>query len=88
MGQNNAGCNLVTVIAEYSAGKRPLQAKSVNPREVRRVLSFARPYSNHMGGHIFFGKDGLLYYTSGTLKLLPCCSETCTQPIGAALCSA
>lgn len=66
VGQNNAGCNLVTIIAEYSAGRRPLQATSINPREVRRVLAFARPYSNHMGGHIFFGKDGLLYYTSGT----------------------
>lgn len=64
-GSGGASCRGNTIVAEYSAGPSPATASSLVPREVRRVLTFARPYYNHNGGHIFFAKDGFLYYTSG-----------------------
>ena len=53
----------VTVIAEYqvSAGNPNV----ADPLSKRIVLTFAQPQTNHNGGQIEFGPDGLLYIASG-----------------------
>ena len=66
LGDHGAGCSGNTIVAEYkAAGSNFSAASSLVNREVRRFLNFGRPFVNHNGGHIFFGKDGYLYYTSG-----------------------
>jgi glucose/arabinose dehydrogenase len=39
--------------------------EDVDPASHRNVLSVDQPFSNHNGGHIVFGPDGLLYYGLG-----------------------
>ena len=55
--------NCVTVIAEYQvSATNPNMAL---PETSRRVLAFTQPQSNHNGGMIEFGPDGLLYIGAG-----------------------
>jgi len=55
--------NCVTVIAEFQ-----LSAANPNladPLSERRLLRFTQPQSNHNGGGLAFGTDGMLYIASG-----------------------
>ena len=66
LGDQGASCNGNTIVSEYKAsGTNFAAATSLSPLEVKRYINFGRPFNNHNGGHIFFGKDGYLYYTSG-----------------------
>jgi hypothetical protein len=57
-----ATTNCVTIIAEYKvSATNPNVADSTE----RVVLSYAQPQSNHNGGQLEFGPDGLLYIGSG-----------------------
>eukprot|EP00897_Mesotaenium_endlicherianum_P002553 jgi/Mesen1/2325/ME000155S01416 len=60
-----ADCRYNTVVAEYWAGRQPATSTRASTAEKRRLLTFARPFSNHNGGDLFFGRDKYLYYTSG-----------------------
>ena len=42
-----------------------LTAGAVDPASRREVLTQPQPFSNHNGGHIVFGPDGLLWYGLG-----------------------
>ncbi len=50
-----------TVIAEY----RRETASSADPSSARIVMTVNQPFSNHNGGHLAFGPDGLLYIGLG-----------------------
>lgn len=51
-----------TVIASYVVSANPDVADG-GSEAIR--LTFARPQANHNGGHLAFGPDGFLYYSSG-----------------------
>ncbi len=55
--------NCVTVIAEFQVS--PTDPNVAAPASERRVLTFTQPQSNHNGGQVEFGPDGLLYIGSG-----------------------
>eukprot|EP00850_Spirogloea_muscicola_P020220 SM000210S06734 [mRNA] locus=s210:15905:20176:+ [translate_table: standard] len=61
-------CEANTIVAEYSAGHSPRTATVAINTEVRRLLTFSRPYANHNGGHLLFRRTVLqpyMYYMSG-----------------------
>lgn len=65
IGSYGASCYLNTVIAEYRV-RNPANVRSrPSVVESKRILTFARPFANHNGGDIFFGKDGYFYISSG-----------------------
>ena len=55
--------NCTTVIAEFSVS--PTDPNAALPASERRLLLFSQPQSNHNGGQVEFGPDGLLYIASG-----------------------
>jgi glucose/arabinose dehydrogenase len=56
------GNPLKTTIARYKANPATNQA---DPASETVLFTFNQPYSNHNGGSIQFGKDGLLYIATG-----------------------
>lgn len=55
--------NHKSVVAEYQVTKSSSNTASASTKRV--VLEFDQPESNHNGGDIIFGRDGLLYIASG-----------------------
>lgn len=55
--------NCVTVIAEYQVSTADPNAS--DPLSERRLMVFTQPQSNHNGGQLEFGPDGLLYIGTG-----------------------
>jgi glucose/arabinose dehydrogenase len=51
-----------TQVVEYRVSGRRNRA---NPRPVRTVISIEQPFANHNGGHLAFGRDGMLYVGVG-----------------------
>jgi glucose/arabinose dehydrogenase len=51
-----------TVVAEYRA---PRGASRADPASGRTLLTVDQPFSNHNGGHLAFGPDGMLYVGLG-----------------------
>jgi len=51
-----------TRIERYHVGATPDIA---DPASAFLVLGFVQPYSNHNGGHVLFGPDGMLYIPTG-----------------------
>jgi glucose/arabinose dehydrogenase len=48
-------------VVEYALG----QADGDPPQRIGTILSVDQPFSNHNGGHILFGPDGMLYFGLG-----------------------
>src|SRR5688572_6243859 len=51
-----------TRVERYRVSRDPDVA---DPATARLVLTVEQPYSNHNGGHVFFGPDGMLYIGMG-----------------------
>lgn len=64
--QGPANCTDQTVVAEYLVQGDPPSA-DVPPKEVRKIFNFGRPSASRNGGQIWFGPDGYLYFSSGTV---------------------
>ena len=60
---NGGGTDCVTVIAEYQVSLT--DQNLADPASRRIVLTYGQPQSNHNGGQLAFGPDGLLYIGSG-----------------------
>ncbi|XP_016451027.1 HIPL1 protein-like [Nicotiana tabacum] len=62
-------CQYQAVIAEFTVSgtaSQPSQAKTANPKEVRRIFTMGLPFTAHHGGQILFGPtDGYLYFMMG-----------------------
>jgi glucose/arabinose dehydrogenase len=59
---NSTEGELRTIIAEFRTERGAAQA---DPATERAVLEILQPYSNHNGGHLAFGMDGMLYIGTG-----------------------
>ena len=51
-----------TIVERYRVSA---DADRADPASARLILRVAQPYSNHNGGHILFGPDGMLYIAMG-----------------------
>lgn len=52
-----------TVVSRFTVD--PRNEDQLDPKSERIILTFKQPRSNHNGGHLAFGPDGLLYIASG-----------------------
>ena len=59
---NNAGDTLYTLIERYTVSAAPDSADSASHKLILRIV---QPYSNHNGGLVMFGPDGMLYIGMG-----------------------
>ncbi|MBC8110934.1 MAG: PQQ-dependent sugar dehydrogenase, partial [Verrucomicrobia bacterium] len=55
--------NLETVVARYKVSASNPNQADANSEAI--LLTFTQPYSNHNGGKLAFGPDGMLYVSSG-----------------------
>ncbi len=53
---------ITTIISEFRADPK---SSRVDPSSERIILTFPQPYSNHNGGQLEFGPDGMLYIGTG-----------------------
>ena len=56
------GDPLISTIARYTSDDG---GRTVDPATAKIILTVDQPYSNHNGGHIAFGPDGLFYFGLG-----------------------
>jgi len=59
---NSAGDTLYTVVERYTVSAAPDSADSASHKLILRIV---QPYSNHNGGLVMFGPDGMLYIGMG-----------------------
>ena len=59
---NNARDTLYTLIERYSVSPAPDSADSASHKLILRIV---QPYTNHNGGLVMFGSDGMLYIGMG-----------------------
>jgi len=60
---NNARDTLYTLIERYTVSAAPDSADSASHKLILRIV---QPYSNHNGGLVMFGPDGMLYIGMAT----------------------
>ncbi len=60
--ENAAGDTLYTLIERYTVSADPNVA---DPTTAKLILRIVQPYSNHNGGLVMFGPDGMLYIGMG-----------------------
>lgn len=60
---NGGGTDCVTVIAEFQVSQSDPNQADVSSKRI--ILTYGQPQSNHNGGQLAFGPDGLLYIGSG-----------------------
>lgn len=60
--EDSQGIARVDVLAEFTAAGDPLTVDPASERELLRIEQIAR---DHVGGHMLFGEDGLLYLALG-----------------------
>ena len=59
---NSAGDTLYTLVERYTVSAAPDSADSASHKLILRIV---QPYSNHNGGLVMFGPDGMLYIGMG-----------------------